>query len=51
MRSFKLFKLLKSKENLHFTYIFTLISPEIYYARQVTSFHEKKSNILHQIVV
>ena len=51
MTSVELFRLLFFLKNLHYTYIFILFSPEIYYGSRVTSFHEENSNILHQIMV
>ena len=52
MTSFESFKLLKFEKNLHFIHIFILFSPEIYCnLSHISSIHEKKSNILHQIMV
>ena len=51
MMSFELFRLLKLKK-IYILYIYLyFFSPEVYYGGQVTSFHERNSNILHQIMV
>ena len=47
MTSFELFNLLTFEKKNYISYIFILFSLEIYYMCQVTSIHEKNSNILH----
>ena len=51
MTSFELFKLLKLKKKLHFTYSFIFFLMKYIVCDKLHHFMKKKSNILHQIMV